>query len=1516
MSKQGVAVDPDVSTDPVGRLAEDFVARYRRGERPALSEYTGKYPDLAERIRQVFPMMVMMEEAALEGEAAAATVLNPGAAQHGLETKLERLGGYRIVREIGRGGMGVVYEAEQVALGRHVALKVLPLQAAKDEARLERFRREACAAARLHHTNIVPVYEVGEEGNLFYYAMQFIPGQPLDQVLEELRILRRSATASAEDAVGAKSAAPSRSTDTGPRAVARSIWSPHACTDVVSNEASAAETPVEFALKVPASRPATAASSSTLQTGPLSYHRSVARIGIQIADALAYAHREGVIHRDIKPSNLLLDTEGRVWITDFGLAKTEADPLTQTGDIVGTLCYMSPERFRGWSDPRSDVYSVGLTLYEMLLLRAAFEERDRARLMHKVLHEEPPRLRKVDRQVPRDLATIITKAIGKEPSRRYQTAEELAADLQRFVEDRPILARQSGIAERTWRWCKRNPAVASLTVSVLILLLVIAGGALLSNLRLAAALKDVGKERDAKAAAELEGRHKLFSAYRGQIRGSRFSRQVGQRFQTLATIEKAVALAKELKLANEVFEELRTDAIAALAVPDLRPAPEWIREPEEPLHVMSGSNVDPRFQRYAVAIKGEGVRIHALASEPEGARELGRIPDTGFYRDVYVRWSPDRQFLVVAADGSIRVHKVEVDGKLRSNLLFAEPPATWHHNPHFGFSPDSRRFVFLHADGKLWVHDLVHNQVVQKLQVPAGSWCLAHHPRHPRVAVGGPGGIHIVDLADGRVVTQLPAETGYVEDLAWHPEGELLAVALFQDIIQFWNVPRRQRTWKMKHQGGGLAIAFNETGDMLASNTWAGHYRLWHTGSGTELFRLRIGSSAPDGQAQGGRHHPHFGHDNRLALNFPDAHSGALRRLTQVEVPREYSTLRAGAPIGGARSYGFVGIHPNGRLLAVGTYEGLSLIDLDTGFELAFLRIGVMGGLLFEPSGTGLLTKVHGQGLLRWPIQGGAEDAPLRIGPPERVPVPADGDAIVQSRDGTVLAISGGDAAPAFVWDRDQPGQARQLGPHFDCRSVSVSPDGRLVATTSHWGTGVKVWDAHTGKLLQDLEKDVKSAAAYFTADGRRLINIHGKCWHVPEPPVDILPEPWKESALPAMIAGTGPAVAPDRSLAAVGGRSGEVRLVHTQSGRVLARLEDPHQDVPYFLRFSPDGTRLVVTSHEGVCVHVWDLRAIRGQLARLGLDWDGPAYPPEPTAKPKPLRIDVKLGSFAFLGLGHEMRDSLAASGVSDWWRSIVQGLGAMTKKPTSAEAHFQRGKAHYDRRNKEADEQALADFTRALTSDREHFEAYHYRGHVYERLRHFDKAIGDFTEAIKRKPDDPHFSARRGLAHWRLHEYDKALPDLERGCRSRSDEAAVRHALAWLHVFGPAGMRDSAKAMAEAERIVDLAAKNPKGAETVAAYADTLGAAYYRGGNYAKAVEILSRADGLPKQTPTAINRLFLAMSHHRLGEPEKARACYEQALASLKAQTKLPQPQIDLLNSLRAEAEAILNGKQLRK
>jgi serine/threonine protein kinase len=402
----------DFSDDPrVLAAARDYLAELEAGRRPDRRAYEARHPDLAAELADCLDGVELAH-----GMAPQAATTGPLPPQL---PPLLPLGDFQIVREIGRGGMGVVYEAVQLSLGRRVALKVLPFAAALDAKHLQRFRTESHAAAQLHHTNIVPVYAVGCERGTHYYAMQLIDGQPLDAVIRDAAPV---------------SAPPNGSTV----------------------HAAAQQT-----------RPATS-------TTRRATYAAAARIALQAAEALDYAHEVGVVHRDVRPANLLLDGKGVVWVTDFGLAQltAEAGALTRTGDVFGTLRYMSPEQAagrRGGVDHRTDVYSLGVTLYELLTGTPAFPGTDRQELLHALLHDEPPPPRAVDRHVPPELETIVLKATAKLPAERYATAGELAADLRRFLEDRPILARRPTAADRARKWLRRHPEAVRAGVVLLAL---------------------------------------------------------------------------------------------------------------------------------------------------------------------------------------------------------------------------------------------------------------------------------------------------------------------------------------------------------------------------------------------------------------------------------------------------------------------------------------------------------------------------------------------------------------------------------------------------------------------------------------------------------------------------------------------------------------------------------------------------------------------------------------------------------------------------------------------------------------------------------------------------------------------------------------------------------------------------------------------------------------------------------------------------------------------------------------
>ena len=492
--------EPTVDRDPVEFLAAEFVDRLRDGEHPTVEEYAAAHPHWAEQIRDLFPTIAAMEKLKLDKE-----VSSGGRASLG-PTKIEQLGDLRIIREIGRGGMGIVYEAEQESLARRVAVKVLPKQSLFDAKHLRRFRREAKTAAKLHHTNIVPILGVGEQDGFHYYVMQYIRGAGLDEIIPQLNDLSTANGIAVTSADGKQRAANVSSVaralvngqlrslgkaqsswdseiDSGSKSASGTDSNRTAITEVVppgGGTARVGESDVlADGLETADSDDADAATESTaamtVRFG-MSYWQSVAKIGVQVANALNYAHRQGTLHRDIKPANLLIDEGGTIWVADFGLAKAmEQDNVSRTGDIVGTLRYMAPEQFLGQADARSDIYSLGLTLYELLALKPAFDDTQRKRsFLHDAGPLEPVRPRRANPLIPRDLETIVLKAIAAEPDARYQTSGELSDDLQRFLEDRPIRARRASVAERLRRWARRNPAVATLSGIATSLLLLVA----------------------------------------------------------------------------------------------------------------------------------------------------------------------------------------------------------------------------------------------------------------------------------------------------------------------------------------------------------------------------------------------------------------------------------------------------------------------------------------------------------------------------------------------------------------------------------------------------------------------------------------------------------------------------------------------------------------------------------------------------------------------------------------------------------------------------------------------------------------------------------------------------------------------------------------------------------------------------------------------------------------------------------------------------------------------------------
>lgn len=395
------AVDAENLTarDSLEVAVSRFMDECRTGRTPIVADFARQYPKLEAELRELLPLIESLEQWGVDQEIASVRSNFPD------DFRGREFGDYRIVREIGRGGMGIVFEAMHSQTSRPVAIKLLPLRFVTDLARRkEHLRREATTIAKLRHRNIVPVYSFGSQQGYYYYVMQLVEGASLDVVIRRLR--------ESSEIIHGESLIPTGHSAERP-----------------------ADAPVDL-------KPFHLARDSW---------KAFAQIGLQVAHALAYAHQHGVLHNDIKPANLLLDRWGRVVVTDFGVGwGLDLSDGSERG--TGTLRYMAPERFLGQCDERSDVYSLGATLYELLTQSPVYPTTDRRQLIEHVLQTPPRPLTQVNPRIPVALDLIVHKALAKQPEDRFGSANELGAELLRFINDRPILTRAPSLLMRLRKW--------------------------------------------------------------------------------------------------------------------------------------------------------------------------------------------------------------------------------------------------------------------------------------------------------------------------------------------------------------------------------------------------------------------------------------------------------------------------------------------------------------------------------------------------------------------------------------------------------------------------------------------------------------------------------------------------------------------------------------------------------------------------------------------------------------------------------------------------------------------------------------------------------------------------------------------------------------------------------------------------------------------------------------------------------------------------------------------------------
>ncbi len=789
--------DPDDETsdsdgDPLEEVVDAFLAECRRGERPSLDDYAARYPHFAGRIYDLFPALLEIEGIGPQRSPAAESPTEHDAAP----LSLDRLGDYRILRELGSGGMGVVYEAVRESLRSRVALKLMHARFRADPTYVRRFHTEARSAAGLHHTNIVPVFDYGEHVGIYYYAMQYIPGHGLDRVLQDVSVLRAAEASGRE---GGAASGPTIGCDgihgqvPPQRSVSLGVLSGrYGSADLGSNppnapgrepgtgrtgpEDEARPSPMQFAPRSRSRAPAgidRAPVGIAESLGPGSepapcsdalggksedrYFREVARLTAQAADALAYAHKRGVLHRDIKPSNLLVDQTGNLWVTDFGLAKFEGgEELSRSQDVVGTLRYMAPERFRGASDRRSDVYALGATLYEMLTLRPAFGERDHLRLIERIVHDPPVRLRRVDRRIPLDLETITLKALAKDPGDRFPRADDLADELRRFLENRPIRSRSVPVHERFWRWCRRNPGLATANIAAALLTTVLAIAGVVGTVTFRSQ-RDALNEQTQSALESL-----------GRARASLYVNRIAlaDRERSNHDADRADELLDECPVAlrdwewrylkRRQHEEVRSYSGRADAVRSLAFTP------------------DGRF----TVSTDFGPTIHVRDRATGRVLELPGLPDG----NSAVAISPDGRWLAVGGGLAVRDSGTVKLWSTRSWSVVKSLPYEGNVPLSLTFSPDSRRLA-------------------------------AGHAKDDRV--------RLWEIETGKLLT-LAGHTMPVQDVAFSPDptGRLVASASRDRTIRIWDAAtERAHGATLPHDRPVFSLSFHPGGRLLASST-------------------------------------------------------------------------------------------------------------------------------------------------------------------------------------------------------------------------------------------------------------------------------------------------------------------------------------------------------------------------------------------------------------------------------------------------------------------------------------------------------------------------------------------------------------------------------------------------------------------------------------------------------------------------------------------------------------------------
>lgn len=1062
------------------------------------------------------------------------------------------IGNYLIIRELGRGGMGVVYEAKHASLDRRVALKILPHAFGSDASR-ERFRREARAAAKLHHSNIVPVFDFGEDDDMPYYVMQKIEGRGLDDVIRWAR--------EKDDAQSPECRLANFWLDQLPQATRQD-----------SDDTPRVE------------------ATQTVQSQDESPWNYIARLGIQAAEGLHYAHSLGIVHRDIKPSNLLLDRNHHLWITDFGLAKTAEDPdLTNTGDIIGTLRYIPPEAIGGKGGERGDIYGLGLVLYELIARTRPFGDETPASLINHITEHGPAPIQRACPRVPPNLASIVQKAIHRDPAMRYASADAMSQDLQRFTQGKPILARRASWFAHAWSWSKRNRIAAALLTTLIIF---ITGGFVASTM-ISMRLNRLVHERNMQ----------LFESKLNEARSVRKGGVQGQRFLGIQAIEEAMELHPASKVDEATKLRLRNELIGALALTDLTPRDEW---PPEVVGQYAFAYHDDA-KRVAVSDNRAG---RAILFDADSKQIVAQSPKSTYTTDLNL--SPNGRWLgwVDASKGELVVHDLQIANPelgpatqaLRRKVARSSSIMC------YGFDAEHRIAYYDRQLTSIVVFDLQAQEELWRFPTTSSvrpHVCLSRDGT--KIAVRSFGGspsqqfFQVLEMGTGRSLMRV--DEVVVSGIAFNADGSEISIA-HNFWIDVYDIASKQRRFRLPDNQSTKFVAYTREGDVLVSSGWGPFTTFWSAAHGKQLLRVP-GNFMPYGSYLTDQGHIAIHEGDRLTIH--QYASGSERR--KVFRGREHAQWNT--PEG-------VTIHPDGRIVVMISTTGLRIGDAVAGRDLGEMFLGPIGQASFTHDGSHLIT--FGLGAYAWPVR--IDRDTVHVGPPSAIDPKSLGGFV--DAEGELIVYHAGKLfeprTKFFV-----------VGPDLRQRPEPLECPPQVNVIASHLSSGLIAFRFVTGlTVIYDLNEKSKieefpdGTSVSFSADGKLAV--------ISSPNASTLYSleqrrvtHQSRGVIASATISQGQMIYPLAQPAA------GLNFSKLASGQTLAFLPAETGALPRNLggKISQD-QRFIATFSQFDELDVWDLSAVRKQLRPYGLDWSSTALRAptrDHTAISRRLKLEIDWG-------------------------------------------------------------------------------------------------------------------------------------------------------------------------------------------------------------------------------------------------------------------------------------------------